>query len=77
MTLYGMAAGHLLARPDALYGLFGISAGYAVPLGGLVWGGFAALLADVPLSILLPNYWAHNEDVDFIYPELVGMEPED
>lgn len=65
---------HLISRPDTLLGLLGISAGYSVPLWGAAWGAMAAMLFDIPLSILLPNYWAHNEDVDFIYPELVGLE---
>jgi hypothetical protein len=37
----------------------------------------AGLAIDLPLSIMGPNYFCHAEDVDFIFPEMVGLEPED
>ena len=74
LTLYGMVAGQLCSRPQVLHGLLGFTGVAPIPLGGMAWGSLLALAFDVPLSILLPNYWAHNEDVDFIVPDWVGLE---
>lgn len=78
LTIYGLILGLLFTRRSVFTKLIGMGEGFQVPvLGGATWGALLGTAFDLPLSILVPNYFAHNEDVDFINPTWVGLPAQD
>lgn len=60
LNVFGMIMGSLLMR--RVYRREKI---FGVTNGGLAWGGVAGICADVPLSLVLPVYLAHKNDVGY------------
>lgn len=74
LTLYGMFGGSFLASKFAAAHSF--SALQGVSFGAPCLGGFVGFCMDFPLTVFIPIYISHVDDIPVCYPSLVGL-PDD